>query len=276
MATENVCTSDIRNAAVERVSIRIPPFWPNDPEVWFLQIETQFSIGGISSDETKYNYVVGNLDSNYISEVRDIISRPPSTGKYEKIKTEIIRRLSTTQEEKTRRLLEHEEMGDRKPSQFLRRLQGLAGTAVPDKLVRSLWLGRLPASLQAILATQAKADNDTVAELADAVFEALPKHSVLEVTPPQQPTNLEIAVEKLTESMALLTSKVIQLQGEIAETSSSRRTDYRNRSASRGRSRSRSRSNNGGLCWYHFRFGNKAKKCTTPCSHSAGNEQGSH
>lgn len=73
-------------------------------------------------------------------EVRYIMQNPPATGKYEKLKSELIRRLGVSQDIKTRKLLEHEEMGGRKPYQFLRHFRILAGTAVPDEVIKTLWL----------------------------------------------------------------------------------------------------------------------------------------
>uniref|UniRef100_A0A6P7G8S3 Uncharacterized protein LOC114334956 n=1 Tax=Diabrotica virgifera virgifera TaxID=50390 RepID=A0A6P7G8S3_DIAVI len=142
--------------------IKIPPFLPKDPEIWFLQVKNQFTLANIKSDATKFNYIVANLETAYISEVRDIIVPPPATEGYVKLKSELIKRLSASQQQKIKRLLEHEELGDRRPFQFLRHLQYLASTLVPDNIVRSLWLGRLPSSTQAILATQAKASLDAV------------------------------------------------------------------------------------------------------------------
>lgn len=46
-------------------------------------------------------------------EVRDIIMNPPAKRAYETLKAELIKRLSLSQEHKTRRLLEHEEIGRR-------------------------------------------------------------------------------------------------------------------------------------------------------------------
>uniref|UniRef100_A0A6P7GDG0 Uncharacterized protein LOC114336780 n=1 Tax=Diabrotica virgifera virgifera TaxID=50390 RepID=A0A6P7GDG0_DIAVI len=139
------------------ITVKIPPFWPKYPEIWFLQVENQFTLANITSDATKFNYIVANLDTAYILEVRDIIVSPTANREQQKIK----------------RLLEHEELGDRRPSQFLRHLQSLAGITVPDNIVRSLWLGRLPPSTQAILATQAKASLGAVAELANTISEAI-------------------------------------------------------------------------------------------------------
>ena len=116
--------------------------------MWFLQVEGQFATAGIAADSTKYNYVIGNLEPRYAQEVRNIISNPPISGKYQKLKTELIHRLSTTQEEKLRQLLEHEEIGDRKPSQFLRHLKSLAGNTIQDDVLKPLWLSRFPSQIQ--------------------------------------------------------------------------------------------------------------------------------
>lgn len=39
---------------------------------------------------------------------------PPAEGAYETLKSELVKRLSLSQEHKTRRLLEREEIGDRR------------------------------------------------------------------------------------------------------------------------------------------------------------------
>ncbi|XP_076384453.1 uncharacterized protein LOC143263180 [Megalopta genalis] len=123
------------------------------------------------------------LNPVYAAEVRDIIMNPPNTGQYQRLKTELIRRLSSSQEQKTRRLLESEEIGDRKPSQFLRHLRGLAGNNVSDSVLRTLWMGRLPNSMQVILATQKDAEMDKVADLADAIAETMgPRTQVAEAS----------------------------------------------------------------------------------------------
>ncbi|XP_072375738.1 uncharacterized protein [Diabrotica undecimpunctata] len=138
---------------VDRVSVKIPPFWTSDPEIWLLQVENQFALANITSNATKFNYIVANLETAYVSEVRDITVSPPATDRYIKLKTELIKRLSASQQ-KIKRLPEHEELGNRRPSQFLRHLQSLADTTIPDNIIRSLCLDILPSSTKAILATQ--------------------------------------------------------------------------------------------------------------------------
>jgi hypothetical protein len=60
----------------------------------------------------------------------------------------VIKRLCSSQEEKTIKLLENFLMEDEKPSQYLRRFQALAGSTVPTDLLRTLWMRGLPEKLK--------------------------------------------------------------------------------------------------------------------------------
>jgi len=44
------------------VGIRIPPFWAENPAVWFAQLEGQFALSNITQDATKFYYVISQLD----------------------------------------------------------------------------------------------------------------------------------------------------------------------------------------------------------------------
>jgi len=60
-------------ANVGRVSVRAPPFWEGDPNIWFAKIEAQFALGGITSDTTKYNHIIRTVDTAILTQVTDII-----------------------------------------------------------------------------------------------------------------------------------------------------------------------------------------------------------
>ena len=253
---------------VERVSVRVPPFWAADPAMWFSQLEAQFEVSNISQDSTKFNYVIANLEPRYATEIRDLIATPPETDKYTKIKRELIDRLSASQEDKTRRLLEHEVMGDRKPSQFLRHLRNLAGEAVPITLIRSLWLSRLPPAIRAILATQADSDTDTIAKMADAVHDATAIPTVSTITNESQ---IQEIINQVTKELKQELTAIVR--------SGNAGNNYRNRKQHQQRSRSKSRDRQReqakqGICFYHSRFGKAANKCTKPCNFQE-NPQGS-
>ena len=64
----------------------------------------------------KFNQVVAQLNQQHAVEVEDIIIAPPAHDPYDRLKAELVSRLSTSHKQCIRQLLSHEELGDRKPS----------------------------------------------------------------------------------------------------------------------------------------------------------------
>jgi hypothetical protein len=107
------------------VTERLPSFWVERPAVWFAKAKAQFCLAGISIQRTKFHYVVSQLDQRYAAEV-DINTSPPQQDPHFKLGTELLKRLSLSRKQRAQQILTFEEMGDRKPSQFLRNLTSLA------------------------------------------------------------------------------------------------------------------------------------------------------
>ncbi|KAK3916919.1 Myosin-3 [Frankliniella fusca] len=258
-------------AAVSRISVKLPPFWRDRPTLWFSQVEAQFSLAGITQEATKYAYVVSHLDEKYANEVDDIITSPPAENPYTTLKTALIKRVSLPEDQRIKQLLIDEDIGDRKPSQYLRHLRSLAGPAFgQDKLLRTIWLQRLPINAQAILQTQpATASLDDLAEVADKIVAVQPTpapavHAVASKAPPEQLDN------QLTELRDLISS----MQSELQALRSSQSRDSRPRDRPRSPSPRPRFSHNNTVCWYHSRFGANSKKCQAPCNYQ-GNAPGS-
>lgn len=254
--SRNNPTSAVPAPSVYRTSIKVPPFWAEKPALWFVQLEGQFELNNITSDATKYFYVTSNLDSKYALEVEDILTAPPATNKYGILKAALTSRLSKSKEQKIKQLLEHEEMGDRTPSQFMRHLKNLAGTEVPEDFVRTLWIGRLPQNMQAILATQTSSDLKTVGVLADKIAEIAP---ATQISAASQVKSENVLINQLAQQINALAERVEELTREKR----SRRS--RSTSAKRDRERSASASK---ICWYHRRYKEKARRCTRPCEYT--------
>lgn len=229
--------------------------------MWFYHLESQFVLANITSDTTKFHHTMAQLEPIYASEVEDIIVGPPSPNKYERLKTELIKRLSASKEKKILQLVTREEQGDRKPSQFLRHIQHLAGPGVPEDFLRTMWSSRLPNNIQAIIASQSKDTLDEVADLADRIHDiAVPSPHVAAATASGSP-ELSCQVAELTRQVQKLTTKLDRMSRTKTRRS---RSESRDRSSSRV-SRSQSNYRKYPLCWYHAKFAEKAIKCVKPC-----------
>ena len=125
-------------------------------------------MAAITRQRTNYKYVVSQLNQQQAAEVKDIITTPPEGEPYDRLKAELVRRLSNSREQRVRQLLSHEEMGDWKPSQFLRHLKGLAPD-VADEFLRTIRSSRLPPQVQAIIAGQIGGSLELASNLADKI-----------------------------------------------------------------------------------------------------------
>ena len=65
------------------VRLKLPTVWTSQPQVWFQQAQAQFTISGITSDQTKYAYTIAALDQDTAVRLLDLLRAPPTENKYE-------------------------------------------------------------------------------------------------------------------------------------------------------------------------------------------------
>ena len=260
-----------RPAQVAAVQLKLPPFWPKDPELWFAQIESQFSTRGITVSKTKFDHIVASLSPEFATEVRDLLLHPPAETPYEVLKAELTKRTTASEQRRIKELLSaDEELGDRTPSQVLRHIQQLLGgmaETVDPTLLRELFLQRLPSNVRMVLTPSAGALSlDQLAQLADRIVEASPTPTIA-ATDTHLHSQLTAQVTELTKRLDQLTS---QMSCAISNLS---KRNTRSPSPGRRRRRPSTSSENGSqpLCWYHRTFGDNAQKCQPPCQKS-GND----
>lgn len=160
-------TEDQENA----VALKLPTFWPKQPKVWFVQAEAQFNIRKITSDDTKFHYVVAALDQTTAKRIIDLLCAPPANDKYKALKNRLSDTYGLSEYERSARLLHMPELGDDKPSVLMDSMLALLDGHEPCFLFRGLFLERLPEEIRCILAHSGVRDCRQLSRAADNLWE---------------------------------------------------------------------------------------------------------
>lgn len=252
---------------LSRVTTKVPPFWRNNPALWFCQLESQFATCNIVNDKTKYHTVVGAMDASILVYVSDIVLSPPQTDMYPTLKNRLLEQFTESEQARLKKLLSELELGDKRPSQLMREMRALANAGVNDDLLKNLWVQRLPAQLQAILSTSSDG-LDKMVIMADKIFEVT---GYAEVSQVRAFPSTQESKGSLEQQISVLTKSMNELRSRLDKKSQPQASKSFARSRSRSRSRAGESQINDELCWYHRRFSSKATKCRPPCKFAAKN-----
>lgn len=236
------------NREVSRIGIKPPTFCKEQPDLFFIQMESQFAVAGITVDSTKYHHVISSLDAKFLLHVSDIIRNPPAEGKYAAVKKALIDEFTDSDQKKVRKLIKEIELGDLKPSQLLKRMKDLANGKIDDDVLKQLWIERLPEAIRAVI---------TIVD-GDSAQMALQADKMLEV---QQFSNVSAV-----HSANPLQAEIEALRKEIATLKAGKSDNFKGNQQNRNRDRSKSKVRFP-FCRYHYRFGDKARKCVEPCQY---------
>ncbi|GBN30006.1 hypothetical protein AVEN_144400-1 [Araneus ventricosus] len=119
-------------------------------------------------------------------------------------------------------------------------MKSLASDGISPELLKSLWMQRLPIQIQQILSVSG--DNlQALSKMADSIFEISKDDLVASVSDNFQSSD----VNKFENRLAAIENRLSGLE-------------VRRRSLSRGNTEVR--GSNKRKCWWHFKFGNRAKK----------------
>ena len=148
MAEENRAST---STTVNSVSLKLPPFWPEQPTIRFAQTEAQFVIRKISVELTKFYHVVAALDGTTAQRVSDILEIPPRENPYHILKKRLTSAFALSDRERTAQILELNDLGDRKPSALKDHLLGLVGDRSSEFIVREVFLRSLPDKISIVV-----------------------------------------------------------------------------------------------------------------------------
>lgn len=261
----------------------IPTMTESGIDAYFMSLEYWFLASGVTNDARKFNTVMAQVPPAKLIELRPIINATPNEGKYEYIKQSLTTHFADSQRHRLNRLLIDLPLGDKKPSQLYHEMLRTAGDTMNEPVIRDLWASRLPNYAQAaVVASSGTADQ--VTKIADAIVESMGLKSIREFatnacearssTSSKQTPSYDHLVSEIAE----INKKFEKLFSERERTQNRHNSGQRTRSLSRQRASTPSTNNNAQRssdsdCWYHAKFGDRARYCRSPCRHKKTTHQ---
>lgn len=155
--------------------VHLPPFNKSDPSLWFITVEEQFNLAGITHEDGRYANIINSLPGEIALQVRDLITNKPLVLPYTTLKNLLIQRLSASLDERIHQLLQKETLGSQRPTQLLVRMNSLMSECtgmIDGNVFRSLFLQRMPRNVQEILSVLADTTSvQSLAQMADKIIE---------------------------------------------------------------------------------------------------------
>ena len=108
---------------VEAYTIKIPPFWPTDQQVRFVQVEAQFAARGITSQRMMYHHIIGSLSPKIATEIGDLLLGPPEDNPYDVLKEKLIKCIAASEQCPLQQLFMAEDLGEQQPMRLLHQMQ---------------------------------------------------------------------------------------------------------------------------------------------------------
>ncbi len=224
------------------VSVKVPAFWPDSAEAWFVQVEAQFALKGVTSSTTKFYYCVSSFNQETANQVLDLIKSPPSSEPYEALKTRLLKLFALDDYQRYEAISNLPLSGDMKPSTLMSNMLALLPVDhKPCFFLRGAFLKRLPADVRAHLLRDDFSDPISLALKADEIYKSRVSSSPVYVVSQEDSVN--------------------------AVSSSATNRPRRSATPHAGRNQE-NRSLSPSMCYYHSSWGSKAKKCRAPCSWS--------
>jgi hypothetical protein len=239
-------------------SVKLPPFWPHAPALWFSQAECLFHTKRVTDQFSKYCNVVGSLPHESLRLVADIVESPPQETPYVAIKQRLLASHQLTSFQRAEKLFAMPPLGNRKPSDLMAAMLEICprGEEKTD-LFACLFLQRLPREIRILLADADHKDPKALADKADQLW----GHHTIEGS----------GISAVHAEEEPIVAAVRSDNGGRGRGRGGRGGNRRGRGAGSSRAAiesdiSRDARLAAGLCLRHWRYGDQAHGCEQPCS----------
>jgi hypothetical protein len=243
--------------------VKLPSFWTEDPVSWFRLAEGQFALRNVGDPVARYYHVLSSLPQDAVRLVRHVLHEDTGPASYDNLQTSLPASHSLSNYQKMEKMMKLPLLGDRKPSVMLAEMlefcpAGESATAV----FAYLFLQRLPREIRVLLSEDDPADMRAIADKADRLIAMhVPQgHDACAAVAgfdQDQDQDLVAATGGARRKNKVLAARQSQQQQQVV---SGQCGGVPRRSVAQAAAPRTS------MCFYHARFGEKAKYCEEGCS----------
>lgn len=248
-------------------------FFKSNPNIWFQQLECHFIINNISNEKSKFLRLITALEPEILAEISDLII--DDNYSYTELKTKIINRFSINTEKRIDLVLDSLVLADKKPSQFLREIRQHSNGNFSELAIKRIFIKKLPLNLQILLSTNTNS-LDEISILADNFMELSQNNnhninSLMSTSSPSTNSQNSMSTTKQDSNNFRSNNNYLnQKHYRSFNKNFNTNTKYQSQTnkSSQQKAKEQSQFN---ICFYHYKWGAKARKCIQPCNFLALN-----
>ena len=270
--------------ATTTIRIILNAYNEKDPELWFQVAEYIFESNGINNEADKFSRLLQVLDSQHHELLRAILLDSSVSDKYTQSKKLLINAHAKSKVLKMQEVLSATKpLTSTKPSIVYQQILGSLGVHTDEGIIRTIWIQQLPEKIREFLTVNEDEPIEKQIKLADRLIETFPNTAAPVISAvsakPATPNHdsLIAIIATLTSKLSELSTKVDAIQVERSRSRSRSHHRYNSRQRSESPYQNPEPTNStpdliDGLCWYHYNFNKKARKCVVGCRFQ-GNSQ---
>jgi hypothetical protein len=249
-------------------NLRLPNFWPDTPQAWFIFAESEFRVKRVSEEADKFDLVVSSLPKESLRQVIDVLERPDEAAPYTTLKNRLLSAHEPTTFQRIEMLHKMELLGARKPSELMSHMLEICPRGQEkNKFFLFLFLQRLPRELRVLLGDDF-ADPRDLAAKADRVWAMhVHDHGSVAAVQAEEPVPVPVAaIQRGSQHSRANRGRGAGQQhrgGRGGPSSGGQSAAAPTAYASAPGTLARFST---GLCHFHWTYGEKANRCETPCS----------
>ena len=236
--------------------LHLPPFWPNEPDLWFASIEAAFDLNRVTSPRTRYQRALALLPVESLCSVRDLVCNSAAMDDpYTELKRRLTGAYGKSPWQLAAELLDHPDLGDLRPSVLMARMLALLPQGEKAHILfLTIFKRKLPVAWQEQLASNTTTDHRELAAAADQIWAARARHVVVAAAPatPRQPSP----------------SRARSPDRDRGRNNNN--YNRRGRGATPGRRDGRNNQpyvDGSSICYFHHTYGGQARSCKPPCNY---------